>query len=191
MGFLFEKKMSNRILNGDFEFLSNLFDKFFTQKIIRDRLNLIEKTNITGWEVWLQIELSFFLNKQENVMEWVREIPCSTDKRVEKLKDKGIIDFWLKERNKSTETMIAIELKQAKSAKSCITAMMKDLNKFHSLKPSEHNCIRTFWCVGVHHAVEEETCLKIINEHRMGYEFNQNHLLSRQIKRTNFSFTIL
>ena len=183
--------MSNRIINGDFEFLSNLFDKFFTQKIIRDRLNLIEKTNITGWEVWLQIELSFFLNKPENVMEWVSEIPCSIDKRLEKLKDKGIIDFWLKERNKSTETMIAIELKQAKSAKSCITAMMKDLNKFHSLKPSEHNYIRTFWCVGVHHAIEKEKCLKIINEHKIGYEFNQKHLLCRRIKRTNFSFTIL
>lgn len=100
--------MANRILNGDFEFLSNLFDKFFLQKSIRDRLNLIEEKNITGWEIWLQIELAFFLDKQENVMGWVREVPCSTDKRVEKLKDKGIIDFWLKEKKKSTETMIAV-----------------------------------------------------------------------------------
>lgn len=183
--------MSNRILSGDFEFLSNLFDNFFAQKRIRDHLNLIEEKAITGWEIWLQIELAFFLDKQENVMEWVREVSCSTDKRVEKLKDKGIIDFWLKERNKSTETMIAVELKQSKSAKSCITAMMKDLNKYYSLKPSEHNYIRTFWCVGVHHAVEENTCLKIINENKTGYEFNQNHLLSKQIKGTNFSFTIL
>lgn len=179
------------MLNGDFEFLSNLFDKFFSQKPILDRLKLVDEKGITGWEIWLQVELAFFLDAQESVMEWVREVPCSTDGRIEKLKQRGIIDFWLREKNKSIDTMIAVEIKQAKSAKSCITAMMKDLNKFHSLKPSEKNCIRTFWCLGVHRAVEEETCLKIINEHKIGYEFNQNHLLSKKIKGTNFSFTIL
>ena len=184
--------MSNRIVNGDFEFLANLFDKFFSQKSIRDRLNLIEGKNITGWEIWLQVELAFFLDVQENVMDWMREVPCSTDRRVEKLKAKGIIDFWLREKNKSTETMIAIELKQAKVAKSCITAMIKDLNKFHSLKPSEQNCIRTFWCVGIHPQVEEdETCIQYINDNKDGYEFNQNHILSKKIKGTSFSFTIL
>lgn len=183
--------MSNRVLNGDFEFLSNLFDKFFTQKGIRDRLNLIEEKNITGWEIWLQVELAFFLDVQENVTDWLREVPCSTDRRVEKLKAKGIIDFWLREKNKSSEMMIAVELKQAKSAKRCISAMIKDLNKFHSLKPSEHSCIRTFWCVGIHLEETEDKCLEYINENKEGYEFNQNHLLSRSIKGTKFSFTIL
>lgn len=183
--------MGNRVLNGDFEFLSNLFDEFFRQKSIRNRLNIIEEKAITGWEIWLQVELAFFLDKHENVMEWVREVSCATDKRVEKLKAKGIIDFWLREKNKSTATMIAIELKQAKSAKSCITAMMKDLNKYHSLKPSEQNCIRTFWCIGVHPIVKENTCIEYINDNKEGYEFNPNHLLSKEIKGTNFSFTIL
>ena len=183
--------MNARLLNGDFEFVCSLFDKFFSQKMIKDRLNLINEKNITGWEVWLQIELAFFLDDQKNVMEWVREVPCSTDQRIEKLKAKGIIDFWLRERNKSTEIMIAIELKQHKSAKSCITAMIKDLNKFHSLKPSEHSCIRTFWCVGIHANVKENTCMEYINANKEGYEFNPNHLLSREIKGTDFSFTIL
>lgn len=183
--------MSNRIANGDFEFLSNLFDEFFKQKFIKNRLNIIEKKAITGWEIWLQVELAFFLDKHENVMEYFREVPCSTDGRIEKLKAKGIIDFWLREKKKSTETMIAVELKQAKSAKSCITAMIKDLNKFHSLKPSEKNYIRTFWCLGVHPTVKESTCIEYINMNKEGYEFNQNHLLSREIKGTNFSFTIL
>ncbi|MHA3079475.1 hypothetical protein [Acinetobacter sp. ANC 5502] len=183
--------MGNRVLNGDFEFLSNLFHEFFKQKYIRDRLNMVEAKSITGWEIWLQVELAFFLDAHESVMEWVREVPCATDKRIEKLKAKGIIDFWLREKNKSTEKMIAIELKQAKSAKSCIGAMIKDLNKFHSLKPSEHNYIRTFWCVGVHPTVQEDTCIDYINQNKEGYEFNQNHLLSKEIKGTNFSFTIL
>lgn len=74
--------MVNRVRNGDFEFLSNLFDKFFSQKYIRNRLNLIEKRNITGWEIWLQVELALFLDEHENVMEWMREISCSTDRRV-------------------------------------------------------------------------------------------------------------
>lgn len=183
--------MVNRVRNGDFEFLSNLFDKFFSQKYIRNRLNLIEKRNITGWEIWLQVELAFFLDEHENVMEWMREISCSTDRRVEKLKAKGIIDFWVREKNKSTETMIAIELKQSQSAKSCITAMIKDLNKFYSLKPSEYDYIRTFWCIGVHLQVQEKTCLDYINANKEGYEFDPNHLLSKNIKGTNFSFTIL
>jgi len=190
-GFLLRRKMGNRVLNGDFEFLSNLFDNFFTQKSIRDRLNLIEDKKITGWEIWLQVELAFFLDEQKDVMEWIREVPCSMDKRIEKLKAKGIIDFWLRERNKSTEKMIAIELKQCKSAKSCITAMMKDINKFHSLKPIEHSYIRSFWCIGVHPKVLENTCLEYINQNKNGYEFNQDHLLSKEIKGTAFSFTIL
>lgn len=192
MGFLSRIiKMSNRVLNGDFEFLTNLFNEFFRQKSIQNRLNIIEEKAISGWETWLQVELAFFLDKHENVMGWEREVPCITDKRVETLKEKGIIDFWLRERNKSTESMIAVELKQHKSAKSCITAMIKDLNKFYSLKPSEHSYIRTFWCVGIHKTVQGDTCIEYINANKVGYEFNQNHLLSREIKGTNFSFTIL
>lgn len=183
--------MGNRVLNGDFDFLSQIFEQFFQQKRIRDSLNLIDKNNVTGWEIWLQVELSFFLEQQEHVMEWRREVSCSLDKRIEKLKDKGIIDFWIREKNKSTKTMIAVELKQANSAKSCITAMVKDLNKFNSLKPGEYYYIRTFWCVGVHKKVQESTCIDYINANKEGYEFNQSHLLSKEIKGTNFSFTIL
>ncbi|OTG78990.1 hypothetical protein B9T33_13580 [Acinetobacter sp. ANC 5054] len=183
--------MDNRILNGDFEFLSEVFENFFKQKYIRERLNAIEQNNITGWEIWLQVEFSFFLEEQENVMEWQREVACNLDKRIVKLKDKGIIDFWIREKNKSKETMIAVELKQASSAQSCITAMVKDLNKFNSLKPSEHSFIRSFWCVGVHRTVEESTCIAYINQNKQGYEFNQNHLFSKPIKGTKFSFTIL
>ncbi|WOE41003.1 hypothetical protein [Acinetobacter chinensis] len=183
--------MNKNAINGDFNFLSSLFEKFFKQKYIKDRLLLIEDKEITGWEIWLQIELAFFLDDQNNVMEWLREVPCSMDKRIEKLKLQGIIDFWLRERNKSTETMIAIELKQHKDAKQCIKEMMKDINKFNSLKPSEHSYIRSFWCVGVHRTVQEGTCLTYINENKQGYTFDQNHLLSQEIKGTNFSFTIL
>jgi hypothetical protein len=183
--------MSNRVLNGDFEFLSRIFDKFFKQKYIRDRLNLIDEKNITGWEKWLQIELAFYLDEQNDVMEWIREVSCSMDNRIAKLKNKGIIDFWLRERNKSTESMIAVELKQHLVAKSCIREMINDLNKFHSLKPSEHNYIRTFWCVGIHTTVQESTCIEYINQNKQGYEFSQNHLLSKEIKGTKFSFTIL
>ncbi|KHO14228.1 hypothetical protein NT90_16905 [Acinetobacter baumannii] len=183
--------MNNSILASDLEFIYSIFDTFFKKKYIRDRLNLIKNNQITGWEIWLQVELAFFLSEHADVMQWSRELPYSLDKRVDKLKDKGIVDFCLRERNKSTEKMIAIELKQCNSAKSCITAMIKDLNKFHSLKPSEYKSIRSFWCVGVHPKVQESTCIEYINQNKNGYEFNQNHLLSKEIKGTEFSYTIL
>ncbi len=186
MGFLFRRKhMNNTILNGDFKFLCGLFDKFFSQAKIKKQLNIIDETNITGWEVWFQVELALFLNECDNVPIWMREVPCMTDKRRNKIKNKGIIDFYLREKNKSTNKMIALELKQIKSIKSCITAMNKDIDKFNSLKQKERVFVRSFWCVGIHQSIGEQ-----INDIRNSYEFKQPHLLSKEIKKTKFSYTI-
>ncbi len=46
---------------------------FLDKRVYRNRLNIIEEKAITGWEIWLQVELAFFLDKHENVMELVSE----------------------------------------------------------------------------------------------------------------------
>ena len=47
-------------INKDFDFLKEIFLKFFQQKHVINRLNDIERLNISGWEIWLQVECLFF-----------------------------------------------------------------------------------------------------------------------------------
>lgn len=49
------------MLNRDFDHLSTLLHLFFEREDICQKLNIIDQNNITGWEVWFQVEFANML----------------------------------------------------------------------------------------------------------------------------------
>jgi len=59
------------MLNRDFDHLSTLLHLFFEREDICQKLNIIDQNNITGWEVWFQVEFANMLCSTDH--EWWRE----------------------------------------------------------------------------------------------------------------------
>ena len=49
------------MINRDFDHLSTLLHLFFTRQDIQQKLNIIDQHNISGWEIWMQIEFANLL----------------------------------------------------------------------------------------------------------------------------------
>lgn len=113
----------------DFDFIATLIAEFFQQKHIKKRLKLIKSKPITGWEIWLQVEFSVFLDAQLDVAYWKREFQYSIDKRKARHRDFMAIDFIIRKKGATREQYIALEIKQNSSVKSCIRGIMKDTHK--------------------------------------------------------------
>ena len=67
------------MLNRDFDHLSTLLHLFFEREDICQKLNIIDQNNITGWEVWFQVEFANMLCSTDH--EWWREQALSCDMR--------------------------------------------------------------------------------------------------------------
>ncbi len=175
------------MIQRDFEFIIELMDEFIKKRTIKDRLNIIEKEDITGWEIWWQIEFSAFLSNHNKISYWARECILPVDKRTKWKKEKMAIDFLIKQKYSKKDSYIALELKQHKSMKQCITKMMVDIDKITSVKKS-YDILRSFWNIGIHKLENDEKSEKIINEvtHRLYKDCNY----TQHIKKTNFAFTI-
>ena len=176
------------IVKKDFEFIINLIDEFTSQKRIKDSLNVIEKENINGWEIWWQIEFAAFLSKHDKISSWEREKSLPVDGRTSWAKKNMFVDFYIKQKYSKKDTYIALELKQNKSMKQCITKMLRDINKVNSLKQSYNN-LRSFWNIGIHRLTNKEKSKKYLNEISDRLYRNCNYY-TQHIKKTNFAFTI-
>ncbi len=60
------------MVKSDFKFITDLVTKFFNQAHIIRRMNLIHSNDITGWEIWLQVEFAMFIEDQIEVDQWLR-----------------------------------------------------------------------------------------------------------------------
>lgn len=174
---------------ADFEFMKSLAVDFFNKKTIKDTISIIEDSEITGWEKWLQIEFSKFINDRDNISDWVREWRYDLDKRSSKSKSKCSIDFSIKQKHK--HSWIAVEIKQINSAASCIKSMHNDILKVYKIKQSQDD-IRSIWCIGVHIHEDPLTIKSLIakNSTLKEIELNHNHFLTKKIGKTGFSFTL-
>ena len=113
------------------------------------RLSIINKKEITGWEIWWQVEFATYLStKDETISEWYREEKYRTDKRVSSQTEMAI-DFLIRQKYAKKNSFIALELKQHIHAVSCIRNMLKDVDKVFSMRQSESD-IRSFWNIGVY-----------------------------------------
>lgn len=136
-------------MSVEFEYVSELVDEFFCQKKIGNSLSIIEQNEITGWEVWLQIELSHFLSQHHSMPEWWREWPVDFDRRIEKTRTFFRPDFIIRKKGWRKESYVALELKQHPDAGSCFANMLKDIQKVGKARPSSLD-IRRMFSLGVH-----------------------------------------
>ncbi|SFV71359.1 hypothetical protein MNB_SV-13-849 [hydrothermal vent metagenome] len=133
----------------DFDFTVELFDSFFSRKKIQKRLSIINEKEITGWEIWWQVEFATYLStKDERVSEWYREWKYPLDKRVSSQSDM-FIDFLIRQKYAKKNNFIALELKQHIYAKTCIRNMLEDTDKVFSMRKSASD-IRSFWNIGIY-----------------------------------------
>ena len=175
----------------DFEFVLELTTEFFSQEYIAQRMALIQSKEISGWEIWLQVEFAMFLEEHISVEEWLREFQYSMDMRSSKKQTYMAIDFLVRKKRARLGQYIAIEIKQNKSPASCINGMMKDVCKISLVKGSEDD-IRSMWSLGIHPFLPQNEVESLVNKYADEYnvELATNCIQSKHIENTNFSFTI-
>jgi len=177
------------MLQKDFEFVKNLKNEFFSQRKIQHSLTVIQKKDISAWELWWQVEFATFLSQHKDGHEWYREQHIDVDRRKDKEKSKLIADFIIRPKNHALEKFILLELKQNRSVTTCISNMVKDVNKIDKARAASLNQ-RSFWCVGVHPKDSKkrirETVLAAAEKHDIGI----HDIYTKFIPFTGFAFTI-
>lgn len=175
----------------DFDFIATLIAEFFQQKHIKKRLKLIKSKPITGWEIWLQVEFSVFLDAQLDVAYWKREFQYSIDKRKARHRDFMAIDFIIRKKGATREQYIALEIKQNSSVRSCIRGMMKDTHKVALVKGSQDD-LRSMWTLGIHPNIDEDTLLNIVYEYADFFNVGliSGCVVTQPIGMTNLAYTI-
>ena len=172
----------------DKDFIHSLTQDFFRTKRVRETLALIADCGISGWEKWLQIELARHCDSRGDVKTWDREVRYGLDRR-SAARGATAIDFLIHQKHKHSP--LGIELKQVKSPRACIKAMLRDKKKVWNIKWSQDN-LREVWCIGVHNAEDlgRVTALAEFEAKVLAYAFDASSLLTERIGRTDFSFTV-
>lgn len=173
-------------INKDFEFLSEILKEFVDQKAFIKKLQLMHETDISGWEIWLQVELALFFQGHEKIAEWNREQRHSLDMRKSSYWSNASIDFYL--RKKYAHDAIPLEIKQHKTASQCIKSMGADARKFSTIKSSSSTTSRPLWCMGIHAQVEEQTVRDYISKYDCPVE--EKCILVYPIKNTAYMMTL-
>jgi hypothetical protein len=175
-------------MRADFIYLSELISEFLSTPHIRKRLRLIHERDISGWEIWLQVELSDFLASHPSEPEWYREVSLQFDRRIEKEKIHFRPDFIIRKKGWSIETYAALEIKQHPSPTSCIGNMYKDISKVAKMRGSELN-VRTIWALGLFKADPSLDLQKLVG----GILGNSHPSLSKSdfIGKTGFAYLLL
>jgi hypothetical protein len=173
----------------DFQFSISLLEDFFAQKKIQHSLATIAYEEISGWEVWLQVEFATFLSlTYGDDLEWKRERQILIDKRKNKNRTRLAADFVFRRKGYAIDRYIVLEFKQHTSPKSCFSNMMKDAEKIRCAKASEID-MRAFWVVGIHPKssmskaeIKDYVCnISIVD---------RDFVVTKFIPNTNFAFTI-
>jgi hypothetical protein len=177
-------------MKKDFELLNDILNEFVSQKSIQNRLNIIDECEITGWEIWFQIEFATFLNTHAGISEWYREESYSLDKRKSKNKHKMKVDFLIRQKNTKKDKYIAIELKQHSNPFRCIDNMLKDIVKISTARES-YTDFRSYWCIGIHPREDKKMLkAKILQTSEKKDICLYNYMEIKYIPNTNFAYTI-
>lgn len=176
---------------SDSAYILDILEQFFKDKEIKKKFQIIQNSNITGWEIWLQIEFAYFLNRLEGSPEWYRESSYEYDRRKEKIKLRLKPDFLIRKKGWKLDQYIALEFKQDMKPVSCLKKMLVDIDKCSKVKKSNDN-IRSVWTLGIFYTENisevEEKFSKVLAEHG-GYKLED--LTINQINKTNYWFVLL
>jgi len=176
-------------LKHDLEFIARLADEFFRRPHVKRILTAIEECKMTGWEKWLQIELSAFLDSHSGVKAWWRESKYDLDQRVLDSRKKCAVDFLVQEKWKQSH--MALELKQINSANGCVKSMIRDKKKIAAIKYAKYD-IRSVWCLGVHRKVDPAEVHRLTAYHadKLKTEIPTKLVVCKAIGRTDYAYTI-
>ncbi len=83
---------------ADFDYISELLDAFFKQPALRKSFRIICEREITGWEIWFQIEFARFLAEHPAMPEWERERAFQFDYRRESVRSFLKPDFIIRKK---------------------------------------------------------------------------------------------
>ncbi len=100
------------------------FKAFFKQPKIQQRIQLITQRNITGWEIWFQVEFACFIDNHEGIGQWYREWQYSVDRRRTKIRQYMAIDFAFCRKHTNRDKFIALEVKQNLNAFTTCSKML-------------------------------------------------------------------
>lgn len=178
-------------MKRDFEYMSGLIEGFFKQARIGGSLRIIKEQEITGWEVWLQIEFAYYLSKLESPPEWWREYSVDFDRRMEKLRGFCRPDFIIRKRGWREDRYAALEMKQHPDAGHCYNNMMVDIIKMGKAKASSLD-IRSLWVLGVHDRRSKPELREMVEKRFSdnGFDPPGDHVLIKYIPRCDFAYTL-
>lgn len=132
----------------DFEYVSELLAKFFKQRSLQSAFKVIAAQDITGWEIWFQVEFARFLTEHESEPEWSREYPFEFDYRMERERAFLRPDFIIRKKHWAADRYLALEIKQHQQLGNCIANMISDLKKVAKIRKSEID-LRSYWALGI------------------------------------------
>ncbi|HAS6032026.1 hypothetical protein DC365_24480 [Vibrio vulnificus] len=178
-------------MKRDFEFVVSILDGFFAQRDIQDRFALIESKPITGWEIWLQVELGMFLDAHPEIAKWEREFQYSIDKRKARNREYMAIDFVFRKKRSALDQKIALEIKQNAKFRSCIRGMMEDTCKVSMVKGT-HDNLRSMWTLGIFPEPEGESIEETIRDYadRFNVALLKSCIKTKPILGTKFMYTL-
>ncbi|MEI7868943.1 MAG: hypothetical protein WCI11_13720 [Candidatus Methylumidiphilus sp.] len=178
-------------MNGDFVYLGTLVEEYFRQQRVGKALSIIEDQEITGWEVWFQVEFASFLSQHPSEPEWWREWPVEFDGRIEKEHLFCRPDFIIRKKGWRKYSYAALEVKQHPEAGICFSNLMKDIKKVAKVKASALD-IRTFWVLAIHHRKPKPELRELIISRfdAAGMPPPDDHMLIRHILGCNYSYSM-
>jgi hypothetical protein len=176
---------------SDFDYISELLEEFFKQRSLRKSFRIIFDRDITGWEIWFQIEFARFLAEHPSTPEWERERAFQFDYRRENVKWFLKPDFILRKKGWATERYVALEVKQHANLGNCVSNMIEDLAKVAKIRKSEID-LRSYWALGIFRTdtnldVEDVVSSKLQDS---GLEYHASVSSVNKIARTPYSYVL-
>lgn len=175
----------------DFEYLSTLLHDFFKQPSLRKSFRIIAEREISGWEIWLQIEFARFLAEHPSTPEWERECAFEFDYRRESMRWYLKPDFIIRKKGWAIERYLALEIKQHLNLRNCVSNMIDDLSKVAKMRKSEID-LRSYWALGIFRTAPELDVEEIVAEKLRDSELDYHDSVSSIIKisRTPYSYVL-
>lgn len=172
--------------------MKSILSDFFRAASVRKALRLIESMEISGWEIWLQVELARFVAEHPRIGEWHREYPLTLDRRMRARRRVANVDFVLRQKWGRKDRPILVELKQRRRPSSCVRGMIRDLQKLSRLRRSSANP-HSVWAVGVH---RREGLPRMRNRiyriaKKRGVSIVESLILHRVVRKTPWAWTTI
>jgi hypothetical protein len=177
---------------ADYEFTWGVLTDFFSQKGIRRALDGIYRCEATGWEKWWQIELALYLSEHEDIGDWNMEERFFTDLRRPVEKDSIAVDFGIRRKGCSKDSMIYLELKQDADWMRCIENMLRDAKKVFTAQSRSHegSAVRSFFVAGIYPSETKKDVHDYIEKRLDELEMEWDLIDTKFIADTPYSFTM-